>query len=181
MLIKFDIEIDPKITGCGYLWESFDAAAPQMDHALCIMPWPAVPHYHEHMTECYEVRSGMGSVYVGEERTFVERGAIIRIPPGQVHYTFPFGSHTPLELLVYNAPAWNSFEVPDFVELEEGRPEWADIYFNLRGEVSLRNRKQWPNAGMLAGKHWKELTRMLCLKGYEDYFDQAFGSIPENA
>lgn len=181
MKLEFNISQQPKVTRCGLLWEQYDQDAPQIDHALCHMPWPAPPHYHERMVECYQIIGGQARIWVEGRSEMFEREDSLVIKPGQIHYTVPqTGSRlgrrsvkTSLEILVYNAPAWNSFDPFDFVTPSTEDPVWAQWYLDLREEISRRHRREWISPGMLAGKHWTVLVQMLCLEGYEDRFSQS--------
>lgn len=185
MQVQFDFTGVPKPTGGGLIWEHFDPAVPQLDHAYCRMPWPTVPHYHERMTECYHFMYGPAKLVVGGVVTIVDRGHIERIPPMTAHYVIPRpGLQKPrsLELFMYNAPAFGSFDPPDFVVLDNGdNPDvgfnFPHFLFDLRDEVARRNRRLYRSAGELAGINWRDLVAMLCLPEYRSFYRQAFSAV----
>lgn len=159
-----------KATGCGLIWEDGSPAAPIIDHAYCLMPWPAIPHYHETMVECYTVTSGTARVVIGERVHEVLPMDVLVISPGEVHFTVPHGRY-PLQLLASNTPAWSSFDPPDF-HLAECGELWRS---ELLRELAARNHAEPRELESLGD--WQALWGFLCLPEYREMFSQVFREV----
>ena len=63
-------------------------------------------HFHKRTQEIVHLMRGEGIVQLGAERIPVKTGAVMRIPPGQVH-TFTNQGPSPAVFFVVTTPRWD--------------------------------------------------------------------------
>jgi mannose-6-phosphate isomerase-like protein (cupin superfamily) len=171
--MKFDLTTEPKLNGCGLIWAEPEPEGDKIDHAWCRIPWPAIPHYHEHMLEIYTFKSGRARVTVGGETLEVAQGSVVEIPAMTAHFTIPYQAATPVDLVASNQPPFGSFDPPDFVEL------WCDnatVGFSWELWMSELKRAYSQVVGhyLVPPRPWQEYARQICHPDFREQFNQLF-------
>ena len=113
--------VAPKITPCGLIYELANPVGiGSTNESFAIADMRAVnicsPHYHANgETEIYVVLQGKGLVVVGGEEKQVQKGDVIVIPSGIVHFTIP--EHDLIFGLI-NTPPFNPVNIVEVHETD---------------------------------------------------------------
>ena len=79
--------------------------SPEMSGLLVQVRGSLAPHYHKQTQEVVYLLRGEGLFQLGAERVPIKTGAVMRIPPGQVH-TFTNQGPDPAVFFVVTTPRW---------------------------------------------------------------------------
>ena len=80
--------------------------SPEMSGLLVQVRGSMPPHFHKRTQEIVHLIRGEGLFQLGIERIPIKTGAVMRIPPGQVH-TFTNTGPAPAVFLVVTTPRWD--------------------------------------------------------------------------